>query len=105
VFPVIKAIANMPIALDDSRIRIFKTAFVTYYHVNIHKATKFLLDFGFEIAESRGNDAIFFKGYGPDQYCYVARRSPDGNPHFGGAAYLVESEAELTKAAKIPGAS
>ncbi|KAJ9602805.1 hypothetical protein H2200_012585 [Cladophialophora chaetospira] len=95
----------MPIALDDTRVRLLKTAFVTYYHADIHKASKFLLDFGFEVAEQRGDDAIFFKGYGPDPYCYVARKSPDGVPRFGGAAYLVESEHELEKASKIPGAS
>jgi len=95
----------MPIATDDTRVRLLRTAFVTYYHADIHKANKFLLDFGFEIAEQRGDEAIFFKGYGPDPYCYVARRSPDAVPRFGGAAYLVESESELEKASKIAGAS
>ncbi|OQU94618.1 hypothetical protein CLAIMM_00952 [Cladophialophora immunda] len=95
----------MPIALDDERVRLVKTAFVTYYHHDVHKASKFLLDFGFEVAERRGDEVIFFKGYGPDPYCYVARRAGDGGPRFGGAAYLVESAAELEKATKIPGAS
>lgn len=94
----------MPIALDDPRVRLLKTAFVTYYHNDLNKATKFLLDFGFEIAEQR-DDVIFFKGYGPDPYCYVARRAEDGKPKFGGPAYLVESEQDLEKASRIPGAS
>ncbi|KIY01190.1 uncharacterized protein Z520_02742 [Fonsecaea multimorphosa CBS 102226] len=97
----------MPITSDDQRIRLVRTAFVTYYHRDVHKASKFLLDFGFEIAEQRGDEVIFFKGYGPDPYCYVARRADDEKgPRFGGAAYLVESEAELERATKtIPGAS
>jgi hypothetical protein len=97
----------MPIAPDDPRVRLVRTAFVTYYHVDLDKAAKFLLDFGFEIAERRGAEAIFFQGYGPDPYCYVARRAVDGEgPRFGGAAYLVESEAELEMArSNIPGAS
>lgn len=95
----------MPIALDDTRIRLLRTAFVIYYHTSVHAASKFLLDFGFEIAEQRGDEVIFFKGYGRDTYCYVARKSPDGIPRFGGAAYLVESEQELEKASRIDGAS
>ncbi|OAP57297.1 hypothetical protein AYL99_08035 [Fonsecaea erecta] len=97
----------MPIALDDKRVRLVKTAFVTYYHRDVHKASKFLLDFGFEVAEQRGDEVIFFKGYGPDPYCYVARRAGEWEePRFGGAAYLVESAAELEKASRnIPGAS
>lgn len=94
----------MPSA-NDTRIRLVRTAFVTYYHADINKASKFLLDFGFEVAERRGDDEIFFKGYGPDPYCYVARRSEDGQPRFGGAAYLVESADELVKAARIVGAT
>lgn len=49
---------------------------------------------------------IFFKGYGPDPYCYVARRAEDGIPRFGGASYLVESYSDLEKASTLlPGAS
>lgn len=96
----------MPIPPNDPRIRLVKTAFVTYFHADIKKAKTFLLDFGFEIAEERGDDVIFFKGYGPDPYCYVARRSSDGTPRFGGASYLVESEQDLVQATRtIPGAS
>ena len=95
----------MPIALNDMRVRIVKAAFVEYFHADIHKASKFLLDFGFEIAEQRGDEVIFFKGYGPDPYCYVVRRSQDGTPRFGGAAYEVETDQELEKASRIPGAS
>lgn len=94
----------MPSA-DDPRVRLVKTAFVIYYHADVNKASKFLIDFGFEIAERRGDEEIFFKGYGPDPFCYVARRSPDGQPRFGGAAYLVESAEELVKATRIPGAT
>ncbi|OAL34774.1 hypothetical protein AYO20_05969 [Fonsecaea nubica] len=99
----------MPIPPDDPRIRLVKLAFVTYYHRDVHEASKFLVDFGFEIAEQRGGDddeAIFFTGYGPDPYCYVARRAEDGVPRFGGAAYVVESAGELERASRqIPGAS
>ena len=95
----------MPIPDADPRIRLLKTAYVIYYHPNMAQATKFLHDFGFEIAEQRGKDEIFFKGYGPDPYCYVARQAKDGKPRFGGAAYAVETREELVKATRIPGAS
>ena len=94
----------MPSA-DDPRIQLLKTTFVIYYHTDINKASKFLLDFGLEILDRRGDDEIFFKGYGPEPFCYVARRSEDGQPRFGGAAYLVASAEELAKAAAIKGAT
>lgn len=92
-------------SLGDTRIKIAKTQFVTYYHEDISKASKFLVDFGFEVAEQRGDDVIFFKGYGSEPYCYVARQAPDGRPQFGGPTYLVDSREDLEKAATVEGAT
>lgn len=92
-------------SLGDPRIQLNKTQFVIYQHADLAKATKFLLDFGFEVAERRGDDTIYFKGYGSEPYCYVAQRSPDGEPHWGGNAYLVSSRQELEKATRIEGAT
>ena len=95
----------MPIPESDTRIRLLKTAFVTYYHAELDKARKFLLDFGLEIALERPGQEIFFKGYGTEPFVYVARRSPNGISEFGGAAYEVESRHELERAALISGAT
>lgn len=93
----------MPIPENDSRIRLLQTAFVEYYHADLAKAKEFLADFGLEVAEDRG-DAVFYKGYGSDPYVYVARQAK-GDSAFGGAAYDVESRAELERAAKLPSAT
>ena len=97
---------TMPIPFTDHRIRLFKTAFVIYYHTNMVRIRAFLLDFGLSITEERsGGNEIFFKGYGVEPFCYVARQATSTNSSFGGAAYVVESRQELERAAKIPGAS
>ncbi|KAH7349497.1 Glyoxalase/Bleomycin resistance protein/Dihydroxybiphenyl dioxygenase [Plectosphaerella cucumerina] len=93
----------MPIPENDPRIRLLRTAFVVYYHNDLAKARQFLADFGFEIAEDRG-DEVFYRGYGSEPFVYIARQAK-GESEFGGAAYEVESRAELERAANIPGAS
>jgi hypothetical protein len=96
----------MPLPHDDPRVRILKTAFVIHYHVDLAKAREFYLDFGMSIAEERVGKEIFFKGYGTEPFVYSARQAEDGKNTFGGAAYAVESRAELDRAiAMIPGAS
>jgi len=96
----------MPLPPDDPRIRILKTAFVIYYHADLSSARQFYLDFGLTIASERAGAEIFFQGYGTEPYVYIARQASDGASRFGGAAYAVETRAELDRAANtIPGAS
>ena len=94
----------MPIPQNDTRIRLQQTAFVVYYHADLQAARKFLADFGFEIAEDRG-DEIFFRGYGSEPYVYIARKATGNDSQFGGGAYEVETRRELEKAAQLPSAS
>lgn len=91
---------------DDPRVGIKKCAYVVYEHADLSKAEQFFLDFGMKIAERRP-DKIYFKGYGPDPFVYVAKQSlVPSESRFGGAAYLVEHRKELEKAvAKVPNAS
>lgn len=97
----------MPLPESEPRVRILKTSFVIYEHADFEKARQFLHNFGLsEVEHKNGNEnEIFFKGYGPDPFVYIARRSTTGKSTFGGAAYLVESQQELEKATKIAGAS
>ncbi len=53
----------MPLPKDDPRVRILKTAFITYSHTDLAKARKFLLDFGLVILEERAGKEIFFRGF------------------------------------------
>ncbi|KAI1490733.1 Glyoxalase/Bleomycin resistance protein/Dihydroxybiphenyl dioxygenase [Biscogniauxia mediterranea] len=94
----------MPLPEHDQRVRIQKTAFVTYYHADLAKARKFLLDFGLVIAEERPGKEIFFRGVGSEPFVYVARQADDESS-FGGGAYEVETRYELEKAARMPSAT
>ena len=89
---------------SDGRIRLVKTAFVVYYHADLAKARQFLLDFGMSIAREDKGKEIYFQGYGVEPFVYIARKAAHES-HFGGAAYTVESRAELEKAARIHGAT
>jgi hypothetical protein len=96
----------MPLPADDPRIRIEKASFVIYYHHDLAKAKQFFLDFGMSVCQQDSDpDSIFFQGYGPDPFVYVARQAEGGKSYFGGAAYLVEDRNELIKATKVPGSS
>lgn len=96
----------MPLPEDDPRIRLNKCSFVVYYHVDLEKAERFFLDFGMEVADrTKDGSEIFFKGYGPDPFVYIARQAEGQRSSFGGAAYLVENRQELLKATSVPGAT
>lgn len=90
----------MPVPQNDARIRLLATAYVEYYHQDLSKAKQFYLDFGMDIVKDLGNE-IYFGGYGSEPFIYVARQASD-ETKFGGAAYEVESRAELEKAAEFP---
>ena len=98
--------SDMPLSSNDPRIRLNKTSFVVYNHVDLSSATRFLTDFGMDVIHRTADGKeLFFGGYGSDPFVYVARQTDDRLPSFGGAAYLVEDREELVKAARVPGAS
>ncbi|OAL05585.1 Glyoxalase/Bleomycin resistance protein/Dihydroxybiphenyl dioxygenase [Phaeosphaeriaceae sp. SRC1lsM3a] len=90
----------MPIPNDDSRLRLKATAYVIYYHKDLAQAREFLLDFGLSIARETPGKEVHFAGYGEEPFVYIARQS-DGDSYFGGAAYEVESQAELERASAL----
>lgn len=94
----------MPLPKNDQRIRILKTAFITYSHADLDKARRFLLDFGLEIVEERAGKEIFFRGFGSEPFVYQAKQA-QGNSTFDGGAYEVETRLELEKAARMPSAT
>lgn len=79
------------------KIKLLRIAHVYYTHSNLDQARQFLLDFGFTIAEDRG-DTVFFKGYGTEPFVYCATKGPANE--FGGAGFVVESLADLELASK-----
>ena len=88
----------------DSRIKVLRHANVHYFHPDLLEAHKFLTDFGLAVVE-RTETKIYYRGYGPDPYCYVSEQSPSREKAFGGGAFIVDSRDELYKASRLPGAS
>ncbi|PVH69712.1 Glyoxalase/Bleomycin resistance protein/Dihydroxybiphenyl dioxygenase [Cadophora sp. DSE1049] len=83
------------------RISLTKLSHVRYQHPDLDEIHKFLSDFGVEVAKREG-DEVWYKGYGPDQYVYYARKGPK---KFLGGVFEVKSREELDRAARLPGAS
>lgn len=89
------------VGIDNAkRVQMVKLAHMRYQHPDLDEITTFLMDFGMHVVK-RTEDKVWYRGYGPDQYVYYAQK---GEKKFLGGVYEVESEAELEKAAKIPGA-
>jgi hypothetical protein len=87
----------------NERINLLRLAHVYYKHVNLERQQKFLQDFGFTETKQVGK-RTYFRGYGTEPYLYVAEQSSEDS--FEGAAFAVESRADLDLAVRIlPGAS
>jgi len=69
-----------------------RIAHVYYTHKDIDKASQFLADFGMQEVKRVGEN-IYYRGTGSEPFVYCARKGEKGE--FGGAAFTVESEADL----------
>ena len=93
----------MPSQTTPEKIRLVRPAHVYYSHIDLDKAHKFLLDFGFAETQRVDSDKTY-RGYAPDPFVYCATKS-DANT-FGGVAFVVESKADLERASQtLPNAS
>ena len=68
---------------------------------DLDKQEEFLLDFGMTRA-ARTKDKLFMRGTDPNHHLHVTEL---GEPGFVGLAYYAQSEEDLHKLAKVPGAS
>jgi hypothetical protein len=93
-----------PISNDPSKVQLIRLSHIYFEHPNLKEFDKFAKDFGFVEAERRG-DTVYYRGYGKDPYVYVASKSKDKEPKFGGAAFVAASSEEFEKAAQLPGAT
>jgi len=94
-------------ATAGDRIRLQRLTHVRYAHEDLTSTRIFLKDFGMTEVHTEGDgtkdgDMIYFAGTGRDQYVFVAVKGPRD---FLGGTYVVESRADLERAAKIEGAS
>ncbi|SCV48630.1 unnamed protein product [Fusarium fujikuroi] len=85
----------------SDQIRTTRLVHMRYQHPDLESIRTFLYDFGM-IAAKETEDAIWFRGYGVDQYVYYAQKGPK---QFLGGTFEVETYDDLVKASKIEGAS
>ena len=80
--------------IDPSKqVRIVKLAHMRYQHPELETITTFLRDFGMHAVKST-DDQAWFRGYGPDQYVYYAKKGPK---KFLGGTFEVETYADLER--------
>lgn len=84
------------------KISLNRIAHVFYTHANFDAQRQFLLDFGMSIAHESA-DRIYFRGYGTQPFIYCLSRGT--TDEFGGAAFVVDSFADLELATKLPRAT
>ncbi|KAI8945220.1 Glyoxalase/Bleomycin resistance protein/Dihydroxybiphenyl dioxygenase [Xylaria longipes] len=89
---------------NPSKVQLARIAHVYFEHPDLEVFAQFAEDWGF-VETKRAENRIWFRGYGVDPYVYVASKSRDGNPRFGGAAFVAKSEEDFEKAALLPGAT
>jgi len=87
---------DFTMAID--RIKLTRIAHVYYKHEKVEEAKQFMRDFGFEEGDTIGK-TTYFRGYGTEPFV-IAIEAAD-KTEFGGAAFAVESEEELVRAAEI----
>ena len=90
--------------MSISKVRVVRLAHVHYAHPDLQRAVDFLFDFGMTEA-GKESQRYYLCGYGMQPYVYVAEQSRDDKRHFLGGYWVVESEAELEKAANLANAS
>jgi hypothetical protein len=92
------------ISNNTSKVQLARISHVFFEHPEPEAFSEFAKDWGFAEAK-RTEDKIWFRGYGVDTYVYVASKSRDGNPRFGGAAFVARSQEYFDKAALLPSAT
>ncbi|HTZ78531.1 MAG TPA: VOC family protein [Stellaceae bacterium] len=82
-------------------VKVTDIAYARLQSPDLDQAEEFLTNFGMKRAE-RTRDALYMRGTDPDHHIHVTHLGP---PKFVGFAFSVESEDDLRKFAKAPGAS
>ncbi|CAH0057992.1 unnamed protein product [Clonostachys solani] len=89
---------------DPSKVQLERISHVLFEHPDLDKFDGFAQDFGFTKIQSHDENLALYRGYGKDQYCYVARKSATGRPRFGGGVFLAQTQGDFDKAASMDGA-
>jgi hypothetical protein len=89
---------------DPSKVQLERISHVLFEHSDLDKFDGFAQDFGFTRVQSHDESLAIYRGYGKDQYCYIARKSVTGKPRFGGGVFLAQNQRDFNKAASMDGA-
>ncbi|KAH8702211.1 glyoxalase family protein [Talaromyces proteolyticus] len=82
-----------------------RLSYVIYEHPDISRFDQFAKDFGFELSWTSPNNDIFYRGYGIDPFCYIARQAPEGQgKKFHGVGFIAKSAQDFQQACELPGA-
>lgn len=96
----------LPIRNSPTKIQLNRLAHVYHSHPDLDAFHQFALDFGFvEATRSSDGNTIYYRGYGKDPCVYVATKSADGEKHFGGAAYIAQTESDFDRCSQLETAS
>ncbi|KAE8322340.1 Glyoxalase/Bleomycin resistance protein/Dihydroxybiphenyl dioxygenase [Aspergillus sergii] len=84
----------------DSRIKLTRLSHMRYQHSDLDAIHQFMVDFGLQVAH-RTDDEVWYKGYGPDQYVYYAKKGPR---KFLGGVFQAATLDDFERASKLPSA-
>ncbi|KAM0753525.1 trihydroxytoluene oxygenase [Meredithblackwellia eburnea MCA 4105] len=84
--------------MSDSKINILRLGHVVYKHTDLVKLKEFLLDFGMTVTLET-QTSLYMRGLSPQPYIYEAHLSDTSS--YEGAAFVVDSRADLERAAKL----
>lgn len=87
--------------MTEPSFKVSEIAWGRMYAPDLDVMEAFLLDFGM-VRAARTRDALYMRGTDPFHHLHVTHK---GDPRFGGFAYWVEDDADLARAARLPGAS
>ncbi|RSL56897.1 hypothetical protein BHE90_014370 [Fusarium euwallaceae] len=86
------------------RISLKSLMYVSYEHVDLQTADRFLTDFGL-IPTKVTSSKIWYRGFGESPVSYISAESSNGEPEFLGGGWAVDTYEDLEAATKVPGAS
>ncbi|KAE8361869.1 Glyoxalase/Bleomycin resistance protein/Dihydroxybiphenyl dioxygenase [Aspergillus caelatus] len=84
----------------ESRIKLTRLSHMRYQHPDLDAIHQFMMDFGLQVA-LQTDDEVWYKGYGPDQYVYYAKKGPR---KFLGGVFQAASWDDFERASKLSSA-
>ncbi|PNY26273.1 Uncharacterized protein TCAP_03795 [Tolypocladium capitatum] len=90
---------------SPNKVNLSRMVYVVYGHPDLAAFEKFAEDFGFAFAERSADGHLYLRGYGIDQYIYIAFQTALGKPkEFLGAGFMARTSEDFERACKMDGA-